>query len=470
MNPLKWVRWKVLAALFVIWGALYFLGLNPLARREINKLGSTGQAGARFSVEQVALGLLAGRSSFHLFQVATPREPRPGEEARERVASAEEIVCDLGMGDLLRRRFAVDELSVKRPLLRVERRPDGTINVGEIGSTEPEPPAGKPVDWVKALGEWMQRIRKRVEERRKREAEEKQEPEVARKKEKGLRADYSRRVTYPFEKVPRAVVRKLKAEALEIQFEDQAGGLKPPPIRNARVEILNLSDRPEHYPDPIQISIAGEIEGAPVEVSGTIDLRLIPDTDLRKNDLLLKVKAHGIPLRSVVQAFAGGSIEATFEKGTAELDADLSLVDLERIAVRSPSPDRPLFALRGVEMKAKPGSKIAGFDGDRFCRAVNEVGELEIRDLEITGTLADPEFRWGKSIENLVVSGVSTVAKRKAGEALEKGTAKAQEAIHRELGDKAPDLKGLEKALPKALDGIFGKKKAEAKPEAPKTP
>ncbi len=488
MNPLKWFRWKVVIVLGVLFGALYFFGLDPLAERHINDLGAGGQAGARFRIEEVALGLIQGRSLFSQFTLATPRKVPAAEEPREKVASAEEIVADLGMGDLLRKRFAVDEVSVRKPLLRIERRADGTINVGEIGSDEPEKeakPASKPIDWVKAVGEWAERIRKRVEERKKREAEGKKEPEVVRKEpQKGLWTDYDRRITYPFEKVPRVVVRKLSAEALEIQFEDQTGALKPPPITNGKVEIRNLSDRPEHYPEPIELSITGEIEGAPFRIAGRIDLRTIAETGQKKNDLFLQVQATGVPLGKVIQLFAGESLSATFDKGTADLDAEINLFDFEKLAVRAPGADRALFALRDVSMTAKPGAKIAGFKAEEFCKAVNEVGNLEFKDLEIGGTILSPEFRWGETVKELVVSGGKAFAKKQAEKAIQKGTEKLQEALDKQMKGKAPDLqkkigeilpggdakKSLQDGVSGAIDGLFGGKKKAPEKATEKAP
>jgi len=191
-----------------------------------------------------------------------------------------------------------------------------------------------------------------------------------------------------------------------------------------------------------------------------------------------------VPLAKVVQIFAGDSLQASFEKGTANLNAEVSLIGYEQLSVRSPGADTPLFALQGVHMKAKPGAKIAGFEGEQFCRAVNEVGDLEVKDLEIGGTIFKPEFKWGKSIQELVVSGGKAFAKKEAEKAAEKGAQKVQAALDKEL-KKNPQLKN---ALPEGfdakkavkegsggvLDGLFGKKKPQEKPaekpaDAPKS-
>jgi hypothetical protein len=477
MNPIKWVRWKVVIVFAVLGGGLYFLGLNPLAHQQINSLGSDGSAGARFSVEKVGLGLLQGRSSFDLFQLATPgKTVKVEDEEKARVAKADEIVCDLGMDDFLRKRFAVDEVGITRPLLRLERRADGTINVGDIGQTEPQEPEGKPTDWVEAIKEWGGKLKKRIEERQRKAAEEREKGSKP-PEQKGMRADYSLAATYPFEDQPRALVRKLRAEALEIQFKDATGELQPPPIKNGKIEILNLSDRPEVVKEPIQLSISGEIEGAPIEITGTIDLRKIGEgaAAVASNILFFNVKAKGMPLQNVVQAFAGDSLNATFEKGTADLDAEIRLTDLTALSIRPPAADKALFALHGVQMQAKPGAKIAGFDGEKFAQAVNEVGDLEIKDLEIGGTLTSPEFKWGDTVKTLVLEGGKAFAKKQAQKGIDKGTEKAQGLLDKNL---SPDAKkAVEGVLPGAdvkkaagglLPGLFGGKKEE--PKAPEPP
>ncbi len=485
MNPIKWVRWKVVIVLGAIVGALYFLGLNPLVRHEINSLGSSGQAGARFQVEKVALGLLQGETRFDAFKLATPRQTSPQDEGKERVASADEIICDLGMDDALRKRFAMDEVGVKKPLLRIQRRADGTINVGDIGAKEPEKPEGKPTDWVKAAEEWAQRIKKRMEERRKKEEEERKK-DAEPPKQKGMKADYDLQVTYPYRDLPKALIRKLSAEAVEIQFEDETGAVKPPPIKNGKIEILNLSDKPEVLknadgkPLPISLRLSGEIENAPIEITGTIDLTKAAGAAAANNLFSFDVKAKGVPLQQVVQAFAAGSLDATFEQGTADPDAHIQLTDLEKISIRPAAAGASLFSLHGVKMQAKPGSKIAGFEGAQFATAVNEVGDLEIKDLEIGGTLTSPEFKWGDTVKELVVSGGKAFAKKQAGKAVEKASEEAQKLIDRQLKDQSPEVKkGLEKILPggdvkKAagglLDGtgLFGtKKKTEGAAPAP---
>ena len=460
MNPLRWFRWKIVIGLAVVFGALYFLGLNPLAERELNKIGTSGDAGARFSVEKVALGILQGRSSLNLFTLATNRAKTKDEEAKDRVAQADEVVFDLGMDDLLSRRAAIDEISVVRPLLKIERRKDGSINIGDLGTKEPEAPkgeAGSSTDWVKAAQEWAEKIRKRVEERRKREAERRRAPpEVA--KRTGWRPDYAQRIEYPFERNPRLLVRTLKAEALEIQFDDQTGNLKPPAIKNASVSIENLSDRPEWVGKPIVLKIKGEIEGGNIDLSATLDLTTteVEGTRLEKNDLLLQISADKLPLKTLVQALAGNSLDFVFEDGLANLNAQVNLLDFDRLAVHSKDGNTPLFSLAGVKMSAKPGAKIAGLDGRQFAKVVNDVGGFEVKDLEIGGTFLRPEFKWGNGLQEFLVSGGKQYLQKEGQKQLDKGLEKGKKELERQL-EKTPGLKGLiPKDVDKTLKGIGG--------------
>jgi hypothetical protein len=471
MNPIKWVRWKVVIVIGAICGTLYFLGLNPVAKRVINGVGSGGNAGARFSIDQVGLGLLQGRTSFDGFLMATPqrKDAVPATAAADekaRVMKADEIVCDLGMDDFLRKRFAVDEVGIVKPLLRLERRADGTINVGDLGQKEPQPSDGKSRDWWQTVQDWGKKVKEKIDERKKKEAE---GPKKTEPKDKGAVADYDRAIEYPFANLPKALVRKLSAEALEIRFEDAAGGVQPPPIENAKVEITNLSDRPEVSAEPIGLNLSGKIAGADLKITGNLDLRKILETGIQKDDLVFKVSAQGLPLQQVVQAFAGDSLGATFEKGTVDLNADLSLIGMDQLSVRAPTPGAALLSLHGVQMKAKPGSKIAGFDGEQFAQALNEVGDFEIKDLEIGGTLTSPQFKWGESIKELVMSGGKAFAQKQAQKGLDKGLGEAQKLLDKQ----SPDAKkAIGNIIPggdakKAADGLFGNLLGGKKTEAP---
>ena len=125
-------------------------------------------------------------------------------------------------------------------------------------------------------------------------------------------------------------------------------------------------------------------------------------------------------------------------------------------------------------MKSKPGARIAGFDGEKFCQAVNEVGDLEISDLSIDGTLLRPEFHWGDTIKDLVISGGKAFARKQADKAIEKESRKLQGRLEKEM-EKNPELKkvlpgiDLEKTLKKGvggvLDGILGGKKPRKEPD-----
>jgi hypothetical protein len=217
--------------------------------------------------------------------------------------------------------------------------------------------------------------------------------------------------------------------------------------------------------------------GGKIEITSTIDLRKITEGNLvtDKNLMVFNVKAKGLPLQKVVQAFAGDSLNATFDKGTADLDAEIRLDHLDALLIHAPKAGSPLFSLHGVQMTAKPGSKIAGLDGAQFAQAVNEVGDLDFTDLEIGGTLLKPEFKWGDSIKELVTSGGKAFAKKQAQKGLEKGTEEAQKLLDKQLKNQSPETKkAVEDAKQKVgglLEGaggsLFGPKKTAPPPPAP---
>jgi len=469
MNPIKWVRWKVVIVLAAVLGGFYFFGLDPLAKSGINALGATGAAGARFQVDGIGLGLLRGRTSIENFLLASPRKDLK-EADKEKVMSAVQVVADLGMDDLLRKRFAMDEVGLITPRLSLQRRPDGTINIEDLGGPpEEEEPSGEPTDWVKTITEWAEKLRKRIEERQKKESEEKKEKSKP-PEQKGMRADYSLAATYPFENQPGALVRNLYAKAMEITFDDQAGGLEPPPITEGEIAITNLSDRPDLVQEPIGLEIRGKIDGAPIGIKGTIDLRRIlsPGVEPQQKNLInLRVTATGLSLQKVVSAFAGKSLDVTFEGGTADVNAEINLENLERLTIRDLDEKAPLFSLKDVKLQAKPGSKIAGIDGQQFAAGVNEVGRLDVKGLEVGGTLKSPVFKW-PDMKTLLAESAKAAAAKQLDKGLQKGAAEAGKLIDEKLGGN-PQLKGaLEKALPKSdlkkaagglLDGVLGGKK-----------
>ena len=122
MNPLRWVRWKVVMVLAVLGGVAYFLGLDSVALSQVNSAGKESRA-ARWSVKSLALGLLRGDAEFGDVLVATPKgnAATTSAEGKDNVFNAAKAEVDISMTSLLERRYVLDKVAVTAPKLTVTR-------------------------------------------------------------------------------------------------------------------------------------------------------------------------------------------------------------------------------------------------------------------------------------------------------------------------------------------------------------
>ncbi|MEM7235147.1 MAG: hypothetical protein AAF517_23415, partial [Planctomycetota bacterium] len=264
MNPLKWIRWKVLIGLVVIGGGLYFLGVNPLAQKQINGLGSTHET-ARWAVDALDLGFLAGNFELSDLLVSTPNKEKDaaspaaaasltpgGPDEKNRVFSALTTKFDLSMDNLLRKRFVVDEIVLDTPKMRVERREDGSTNIGDLAGTDEEDAVkGEPgedetpaeeKDWVETTKDWYEKIQKVREKLGGEDEEGEGADDQKTEEEKTTDALYALAAKYPFTVRPGVVVNTIRAQGLEIDFSDSdnPGGLAS--LTDGMIEILGVSN------------------------------------------------------------------------------------------------------------------------------------------------------------------------------------------------------------------------------------
>lgn len=481
MNPLKWIRWKAVAALAVLGAAIYVAGLQGALLASLNAAGRTSRA-ARFSAGGLGLGLLSGELRLDELLVGpAPRAPagaapggaivaeRPREESH-RALTAERVTVDVSAWDLLSRRFVVERAALHRPVVEVMRRPDGTANVGDLGEgpgQDEAPPetlpesAKNPLDWLGTVQRWYERIQRAR----------KWVPARPGRKDKGRApwsADYSRGADYPFEGRPGFEVREVAGEDLRIAFVDEARGETIATLEEGVLRIRNLSSRPSAQKDPTSFELTGKLAGSPVSVRGLVDFRG------DRSRMELDADLPGLPA-SLVGAFAGASLPVRLASGKIGVRAKIALDGLDAIDVR------PAMAFDGVTLEAKdPGGKIAGFEAERFVRAFNEaskeLGAFAIEDLRITGSFFAPKFEWGNTVKDLVVSGAKAFAKKRLDAGIEKGSEKlgellekaeipapAASEIRRTVGEAVEGLKsgGVEKLLP----GVFGGKRGEGAEE-----
>ncbi len=454
MNPKNWFRWRVLA---VLAGLFYFFALDPLAHSSVNDLGAgESKSGARWYVEDLILGLLTGTFDLEGVEVATPRGSEAN-ETTERVFSAERVVIDFDMGQILRKRLHGD-FELRMPKLTIERRPDGTTNIHDLGDEEAEPPAASeedPRDWVEAIGEWFEKLKtweKRTRTIRERIARRREGKPV--EKDAGAKVDTSRRVTYPYDRVTRYVARSVAGTGLEIQFLDRASESAEafPALTDGTIRIENVSEKPFVHEEPIRWSLSGNLAGAKVEISGDLDLKDIVGASGDWSVLNVKAKIEGLPLR-LVEFFTSASLPVQFESGTLNFETDLTFWNFDRLSIT------PELSFVDAVMKPRPGvTTIAGFEAKKVCRIFNEVGTLELNDMAVRGTFAKPQIEVGATFKNLIASGARAFVSKQ----VQKGRDKAARRIEKEAGrvlEKTGGSKVLDESVKsgvRALRGLLG--------------
>ena len=439
MNPIHWIRWKVLIFLAVLIGGTSLFGLNPLARIGIKRLGSVSQS-LQCQVQDIHLSPWAGHVSltgFDLGKRTTPSGATTGTNGG-RIMSAESITFDLNMMDLLRRRYQ-GELHVRAPKLILERNADGSMNINTVtAETGESETRNVPTDWWATAQKWIDQIqqwddrRRQIPERIPEEAKERLE-EAARRKASRFRVDYSKRVSYPFDNMVRFVAKRIVGEGLEISFLDHSPDGQPPaaipPLKNGRIEITDVSDNPIAYSEPIQWTITGEIDNAPIKLSGSFDQRAgrTGDRAGAMSALTFDFEADGLPIQ-LVQYFAGDRLPVHFDKGRVRVAARGVIGDWNQLDVD------PVFGFRDAVVSPRAGARaIAGLDPEMFCRAFNELGTLELKDMHVAGTVRDPDIDIGNTLTDLVRSGGKAIARKQIDKGLEMGAAKVNEALGGQL-------------------------------------
>lgn len=439
MNPLKWVRWKVVAVLAILGGVVYLLGLDKFALSEINTAGKESKA-ARWAITDFALGIVGGNVRLQDLLVATPKA-----KLEDKVFGASTTKLDVSMLELLRRRYVVDEVALDGPTLSVRRREDGSINIEDLGEKPPgevEPPAKKAEDWYETAKRWHEKIQKW----RERLPELKRRPKPPR--EPGFKADYSRGVDYPFENRPTYLLHEIKSTNFRVDFQDESSKAPLPSLEQGVIAIRELTSSPTTQDAPTSFELSGLLGGARLTLTGEVDLR--GDKALFS---LTRCDTGDLPA-SIIEAFVGPSLPVHLKTGTVRVSFDkLSVAGLEGLSVA------PVLSFKGITVEPKdPRGKIAGLDASQFAQAFNEASSelgsegLTIADLKISGSLLSPRLEWGDTLKTLVVSGGKAFAKKHAGAALERGKAEVEKQLDKAL-DKVPGAGDLKDKLKDAVKG-----------------
>src|SRR5262245_32796180 len=173
MNPIGWIRWKLLAALTLIIGGFTTLGVNPLAKATVNRLGAR-DAGARWNVDDFAINPITGNLTVRgldvencAAQLASTAVTGPRQPANDgQILAAQTVQFELDMQELLRHRYC-GEMKVVAPKLRFERRADGSMNLDFGTAADNAVDTGEPTDWWTQAQRWIEQIKQWNEQRQK---------------------------------------------------------------------------------------------------------------------------------------------------------------------------------------------------------------------------------------------------------------------------------------------------------------
>jgi hypothetical protein len=225
-----------------------------------------------------------------------------------------------------------------------------------------------------------------------------------------------------------------------------------PPLKHGRIEIANLSDNPSAHPEPATWTITGEIAGAPIRFVGRFDRRAtaVNGQLAAANQLAFDFEANGLPIE-LVQFFAGESLPVQFERGSLNLSTSATISDWHRLHVT------PVLAVRDAAVVPRRGVRsIAGLDPELFCRAFNELGTIEIDDMQITGTVAQPDVELGHALTNLVKNSGRAIAKKQLDKGIERGKEELNKAVGKELGKFGAGTDGLPVDVSKGVESVTG--------------
>ena len=414
-----------------------FLFLDQVARAGI-KSGLEAAVGAQVDVEGVDMSLFGGRMKIAGLQVTDPDRPT------HNMVQIDQLTADVGISDLLARRFVIDLLVIGRTRTDVQRSSPGTV------FKRPEPPKPKMPEIT--LGDYFEHAEKVVEYLRKlkdylderTESQERKEEPVSKEDVKELAREQgylSLSAAGVLAKRPRVTIRQIRIEDLRIGERD--GYL---------LEGKEISDRPELNEKPMLLAVSDKagMEGllkldfTRPGASHAVQL-VVPDVPIGEAIRL----SDRVPV-NVKKAKVTIKAQGEFNSRTINLPVALEVSDMEA--------------------GARPGRGALGLDPATTAKIFEKISTLTIV-AALEGPIATPRVRIDdkKLLESLKETLIAVGSKELAG------------AVNGRLGalvDKAP-IKipsglgpGGSGDLFKGIGDVFGPKKDEDKKtgEDPKKP
>lgn len=437
----------LLVILFVV---LEFFFLNTFVKATLESELSAAN-GAEVNLGSVHLSLLGGEFSLQNIQVGDPEKPT------HNLFQAGEITADLGVLDLLAKRYAMDLLKVSNVDFDVERAKPARVyrkekeEAEEAEKEEPEDSLNRifeKIEWVK---EHLKKLKEYLERRKAEEEGEKEEEKAEEEKEglmeRGRNHGYLGLSAKNFAaRHPTWLIRKIIVDGIAFAREGEP----------QKLEGSDLSSHPELHQKPMELKLSSS-KGD--QTTALLALHFEAPDALHR----FQVNFRDIALGDSIRLSHDAPLDVQEGKARINADGQFSAGKL----------DIPFtVVVENLKAKVREGRPVLGLDPKTAQEIFRVLEQIEITGL-LTGSLESPRVQLDEkeilsSLKDALLKAGKEELARRANEQLEKWTEKLSEKAKEALGEKLEErIPGkvkeiLKDKVPKELDKLlpgFGKKK-----------
>ncbi len=366
---MKALRWKAIGPFFLLLlllAVLWWLFLDSMVARSVEMVGAD-LVGARVDVEAADVNIAAGRVAIMGLQAANPDSPM------RNLIEAEELVADVRLGALLRKKMVIEQISVRGVRFGTERTESGELE-------NPSPESGL---LMRRISGWADQVRI---------------PELSFESlGEAVNVDAISADSLRTPALARATV--ATADSSRAAWEESLGRLDPQPtIDTARSLVARLNSA-----NPLSLGLAGARD-----LAGSARTTLTSVRDLENNLAALD---------STVRAGVGG-LQSQVQQLAASREADIryatSLLHLPSLDSPDLSPnlfgglavarmERVLYWLGQAERFLPPGLNPRRFTGSDRARMAGTT-------VEFPDEYGDPDFLIESADADLEIGGAGAAA------------------------------------------------------------
>ncbi len=423
------------------------------------RAGLEAMNGATVDLERATLDLSSGEIGVHRLAIADSRA------LDKDLLAADQLVAIVDTGELLRRRFVIDEVRSTTARGGTPRSTPGVRipRAEEPAPPPPPPPAGTKTvdDWVKDFESYQQRFEQirewidvltggdKAPSAETPTPEQEAEREAERKKQEETVGYVRVRAEHLLEQTPRVLIRKIDIEGIGYSIGGKVDTLD--------LRVRNASDRPSIVAEPLSVQVtsqSGKLENAKLSGKSAAESRVgfeFALRDLAVDDIFGKLKISGAP------PVRGGSMAIATSGFVGKTKAQGTTIDLPlRVTMKDTT-----FALAGAK-ETKIDSLVVpvGLRGP-VSRPAVELDDKALQDaLVAAGQKELANFVQGQAGKLLgglpkELQGVVDPTKKPT-EIVDEAKKKAEEEAKRlEEEAKKKALEEAKKKLPGGLQGIL---------------